>query len=183
MAPSAPKPTRRWSHLCASRRRSRSRSMTFSCRFDVRPHVPGRHQPNIMAELLELARPVCADAHASIPIGHGANLAKKGSDCDRRIGLRTTMSLASAPCTWNTFGQIDANRGNLHVGGPLNVIRLRRSPYGTSMPGAGAVHHIMSRHRRLWRDALRSAPTNFSTAFIIVGSVTASQRKPFTFRD
>jgi len=29
---------------------------------------------------------------------------------------------------------------------PLNVIRLRRSLYGTSMPGAGAVHHINS-HR------------------------------------
>jgi hypothetical protein len=27
------------------------------------------------------------------------------------------------------------------------VIRLRRSPYGTSMPGAGAVHHIITRHR------------------------------------
>jgi hypothetical protein len=25
------------------------------------------------------------------------------------------------------------------------VIRLRRSLYGTSMPGAGAVHHIKSR--------------------------------------
>ena len=30
----------------------------------------------------------------------------------------------------------------LHENGPLNVIRLQRSPYGTSMPGAGAVHHI-----------------------------------------
>jgi hypothetical protein len=42
----------------------------------------------------------------------------------------------------HVLGQIDANRGNLHVDGSLNVIRLRRSPYGTSMPGAGAVHHI-----------------------------------------
>jgi hypothetical protein len=34
------------------------------------------------------------------------------------------------------------------VDGPPHVIRLRRSPYGTSMPGAGAVHHIKTRVRR-----------------------------------
>src|SRR5262249_37410991 len=44
----------------------------------------------------------------------------------------------------HVLGQIDANRGNLHVDGPLNVIRLDDHPYGTSMPGAGAVHHIKS---------------------------------------
>jgi hypothetical protein len=30
----------------------------------------------------------------------------------------------------------------LHLDGSPHVIRLRRPPYGTSMPGAGAVHHI-----------------------------------------
>jgi hypothetical protein len=30
----------------------------------------------------------------------------------------------------------------LHLDGSPHVIRLRRSLYGTSMPGAGAVHHI-----------------------------------------
>jgi hypothetical protein len=32
----------------------------------------------------------------------------------------------------------------LHLDGSPHVIRLRRSLYGTSMPGAGAVHHIKS---------------------------------------
>jgi hypothetical protein len=30
----------------------------------------------------------------------------------------------------------------LHLDGSPHVIRLRRPPYDTSMPGAGAVHHI-----------------------------------------
>jgi hypothetical protein len=44
----------------------------------------------------------------------------------------------------HVLGEIDANRDNLRVDGSLIVIRFRRSPYGTSMPGAGAVHHIIS---------------------------------------
>jgi hypothetical protein len=32
----------------------------------------------------------------------------------------------------------------LHLDGSPHVIRLQRSLYGTSMPGAGAVHHIKS---------------------------------------
>src|SRR5215470_2911115 len=39
---------------------------------------------------------------------------------------------------------------------PLNVIRLRRSPYGTSMPGAGAVHHIRKRPEHLQQSAFYS---------------------------
>ena len=37
------------------------------------------------------------------------------------------------------------DRGNSHLDGSLRVIRLRRPLYGTSMPGAGAVHHIKDR--------------------------------------
>jgi len=44
------------------------------------------------------------------------------------------------------LGDIQPDRGSLHLDGSLHVIRLRRSPYGTSMPGAGAVHHIKSCH-------------------------------------
>jgi hypothetical protein len=84
-----------------------------------------------------------------MPIRHGANLAKKGSTCDRRSGLLKNHHVVSVSAMHlkPVLGQIDANRGNLHVDGPLNVIRLRRSPYGTSMPGAGAVYHIRSCHK------------------------------------
>jgi hypothetical protein len=44
----------------------------------------------------------------------------------------------------HVLGDIQPDRGNLHPDGAPHVIRLRRSLYGTSMPGAGAVHHIIS---------------------------------------
>src|ERR1700688_1019869 len=44
----------------------------------------------------------------------------------------------------HVLGDIQTDRGNLHLDGSPHVIRLRRSLYGTSMPGAGAVHHITS---------------------------------------
>jgi hypothetical protein len=42
----------------------------------------------------------------------------------------------------------------LHLDGSPHVIRLQRSLYGTSMPGAGAVHHIKTRSP-LWRSHVR----------------------------
>jgi hypothetical protein len=36
----------------------------------------------------------------------------------------------------------------LHLDGSPHVIRLQRSLYGTSMPGAGAVHHIKTGNTR-----------------------------------
>ena len=44
----------------------------------------------------------------------------------------------------HVLGDIQTDRGNLHLDGSPHVIRLRRPPYDTSMPGAGAVHHIKS---------------------------------------
>ncbi|HZM10698.1 MAG TPA: hypothetical protein VFC15_10855, partial [Candidatus Limnocylindrales bacterium] len=44
----------------------------------------------------------------------------------------------------NVLGDIQTDRGNLHLDGSPHVMRLQRSLYGTSMPGAGAVHHIKS---------------------------------------
>ncbi len=40
------------------------------------------------------------------------------------------------------LGEIQTDRGNLHVDGSPHVIRLRRTTLWHSMPGAGAVHHI-----------------------------------------
>ena len=44
------------------------------------------------------------------------------------------------------LGDIQSDRGNLHVDGSPDVIRSQRPPYGSSLLGAGAVHHIRSRH-------------------------------------
>jgi hypothetical protein len=45
----------------------------------------------------------------------------------------------------HVLGEIKTDRGNLHLDGSHHVIRLQRSPYGTAMPGAGIVHHIICR--------------------------------------
>jgi hypothetical protein len=42
----------------------------------------------------------------------------------------------------NVLGDIQSDRGNLHVDGSPDVIRSQRPPYGSSLLGAGAVHHI-----------------------------------------
>jgi hypothetical protein len=57
---------------------------------------------------------------------------------DRKIVGSATVA------TKNVLNDIQTDRGNLHLDGSPHVIRLQRSPYGTSMPGTGAVHHIKS---------------------------------------
>jgi hypothetical protein len=52
----------------------------------------------------------------------------------------------------HVLGDIQPDRGNLHLDGSPHVIRLRRSLYGTAMPGAGAVHRIRSRPSRCKKD-------------------------------
>jgi hypothetical protein len=47
----------------------------------------------------------------------------------------------------HVLGDIQTDRGNLHLDGSPQCDSLQRSPYGTSMPGAGAVHHIKINHR------------------------------------
>src|SRR5450759_5519227 len=44
------------------------------------------------------------------------------------------------------LGEIQTDRGNLHVDGSPHVIRLRRTTLWHSMQGAGVVHHIKARH-------------------------------------
>jgi hypothetical protein len=45
----------------------------------------------------------------------------------------------------NVLGDIQTDRGNLHVDSSL---MCKQSPYGDSSPGAGAVHHIITGHSR-----------------------------------
>jgi hypothetical protein len=45
--------------------------------FDVRLHVRWRHQPHGVAECLQLARPMCDEAQASMPTRHGGSFSKK----------------------------------------------------------------------------------------------------------
>jgi hypothetical protein len=52
----------------------------------------------------------------------------------------------------------------LHLDGSPHVIRLRRSLYGTSMPGAGAVHHITSSLPRRKKTARPSPQARFYAA-------------------
>src|SRR5665647_203734 len=44
----------------------------------------------------------------------------------------------------HVLGDIQTDRGNLHVDGSPHVIRLRRTTLWHSMPGAGTVHHVNS---------------------------------------
>jgi hypothetical protein len=52
----------------------------------------------------------------------------------------------------HVLGDIQTDRGNLHVDGSPHVIRFDEPPYGTAMPGAGAsttraeVAHILQSH-------------------------------------
>ena len=59
-----------------------------------------------------------------MPMRHGASLVKKGSTCDRRSGLLKIVAGVDAMHLEHVFGKINADRDNLHVDGPLNVIRL-----------------------------------------------------------
>jgi hypothetical protein len=46
------------------------------------------------------------------------------------------------------LGDIQTDRGHLHVDGSPHVIRLRRTTLWHSMPGAGVVHHIIRGHHQ-----------------------------------
>jgi hypothetical protein len=61
------------------------------------------------------------------------------------------------------LGEIQTDRGNLHVDGSPHVIRLRRTTLWHSMPGAGVVHHIKS-DRELERIEVVGAWTTYSLA-------------------
>jgi hypothetical protein len=62
----------------------------------------------------------------------------------------------------------------LHPDGSPHVIRLRRSLYGTSMPGAGAVHHIKSAARPEEADA----PLHVDAYAVLAGPVALEAFEP-----
>jgi hypothetical protein len=80
------------------------------------------------------------------------------ADKARRQGLEELYQLAAAELLSDddllgrvdavnleyVLGEIQTDRGNLHVDGSPHVIRLRRTTLWHSMPGAGVVHHITS---------------------------------------
>jgi hypothetical protein len=51
----------------------------------------------------------------------------------------------------HVLGDIQPNRGNLYLDGSPSCDSSQRSLYGTSMPGAGAVHHIKTGRAPLQR--------------------------------
>jgi hypothetical protein len=55
---------------------------------------------------------------------------------------RDVLGSVNAVDLEHVLRDIQTDRGNLHVDGSPHVIRLNEPLYGTSMPGAGAVHHI-----------------------------------------
>src|SRR5262249_16385026 len=111
---------------------------------DVSLHVLRRHQPNLVAEPRQLTRPI---------VRRGASLHADQAARQRREKLHHLSTPKLLPDN-HLLGCIDAvdlehvlsdiqtDRGNLHVDGSPHVIRSDEPLYGTSMPGAGAVHHI-----------------------------------------
>ena len=126
---------------------------------DVGLHILRRHQPNLMPELRQFTRPImCRGA------GFHADKARRQSfeelyqlaaakllPDDDLLGRINAVNLE------HVLGDIQTDRGNLHVDGSSHVIRLRRTTLWHSMPGAGVVHHINSdrwrkRKTATWRS-------------------------------
>ena len=96
-----------------------------------------------MPELHQLARPVmsrCARLHADQAVRQ--LLEKLDHLAASKLALDDDLpSSIDAMHLEHALSEIQADRGNLHVDGSLSD-SCQRSPYGTSRPGAGAVHLI-----------------------------------------
>jgi hypothetical protein len=73
----------------------------------------------------------------------------------------------------HVLGDIQTDRGNLHVDGSPHVIRSQRSPYGTSLLGAGAVHHI-----RLGHGGMSALSPFYPQLRTLVGAAGTATQKP-----
>ena len=131
----------------------------------VRLDVGRRHQPNLVAEPDQLARPVVARS-ASL---HSDQARREGLEKLQHLGATQLLSggdLASsidAVDLEHRLGEINTDRGSLH-GGRLLLSGLfqQRPPYGASTPETGAVHPISPTATRLWRDAVSPTQPTFT---------------------
>jgi hypothetical protein len=135
---------RRTAHRLADRRRVRRIGLVA---LHIGLHVPRWHQPNVVAELPELARPVMRPRARFHPNQAWRQLGEGGEHLAApQLLLQHHLALGTdAVRLKHVLGEIQTDRANLHVDGSLMVIRSTRPPYGTSMPGAGAVHLIRTR--------------------------------------
>jgi hypothetical protein len=93
---------------------------------DIGLHVLGRHQPYIMTEPCELARPVVGRRTRFHADQTGREFGKEGQHlCASQRPVEGHLVVAvDAVHLKDVFGKIDADGDNLHVDGPLIVIRL-----------------------------------------------------------
>jgi acetyl esterase/lipase len=100
---------------------------------DVCLHILRRHQPHLVTELRQLPRPIVrrgaglhADETRQQRLEERQHLAASESlPHDDLLGRVDPVNLE------HVLGDIQPDRGNLHVDGSPHVIRLRRSRYGT----------------------------------------------------
>jgi len=112
------------------------------------------------------------------------------ADKARRQGLEELYQLAAAELLSDddllgrvdavnleyVLGDIQTDRGNLHVDGSPHVIRLRRTTLWHSMPGAGVVHHINRDQTRCniigakKKDRQRGGPSEIRLGVLISAS-------------
>src|SRR6476660_3619264 len=147
---------RRTAHRLADRRRVRRIGLVA---LHIGLHVPRWHQPNVVAELPELARPVMRPRARFHPDQAWRQLGEGGEHLAApQLLLQHHLPLGTdAVRLKHVLGEIQTDRANLHVDGSLMVIRSTRPPYGTSMPGAGAVHLIRARSWLRWPSGVTAS--------------------------
>jgi hypothetical protein len=120
---------------------------------DVGLDVLRRHQARVVAELDQLARPVVRAA-AGLETDHAAR--QIGEDFQHLAACQTLLQHPLAPRIdavnlEQGLGDVQPDRGSLHVGRLPHSWLFCDFHLGTSMPSAGGVHLIM----RPWESVAR----------------------------